>query len=150
MITVLPALLEHADDLASRMRSEDTAECQAIGLTPLASLRYSLRISDVAYAAYADGELMALYGLAPLTVLGDIACPWLLTAKGAVRHKRAFLNENQTFLRFALQRYPVLVTRIDARYVAALRWAQWLGFTLGAPEPAGPHNALFCKAELRM
>lgn len=150
MITVVPATAEHAAALALRMRAEDAAECEAIGMTPLASIEMSLRVSDLAYAAFVDGEVMGIYGVAPLTVLGDIACPWLLTADGAVRHRRAFLEENRAFLRFALQRYPVLVTYVDARYSQALRWMRWLGFTVDEAAPFGPLNALFCKATLRM
>jgi hypothetical protein len=42
----------------------------------------------------------------------------------------------------------VLENFIDARYEAAVRWAKWLGFDVGAPVPYGPAGMPFHPARL--
>jgi hypothetical protein len=91
-----------------------------------------------------EAALLAILGLSPLTLLGDIASVWLLTT-GV--YGRDVLKWTPVFLSRWRQSYN-LFNYIDAEYTSALRWAKWAGFTVHPPEPFGSFGYPFCKIEM--
>lgn len=125
------ATREDVAELVPLMRAEDCAEVRATGMEPAAALEQSLGLSLEAYAVEFDDELAGLFGVAPGpgTVLGgeEYAVAWLLTGGAVSRHPVAFARASRMVVGGLLERHPLLVNFIDARYLRALCWARWLG-----------------------
>ncbi|MCR4296521.1 MAG: hypothetical protein NUW21_13380 [Elusimicrobia bacterium] len=141
-VEILPATLDHALDLAPRLRAEDAAEVLASsGRSPFEALAFAVAYSDEASALLFDGEVACLYGVAAIreSFLGPPVAwsIWLLGSDALRRHRRTFVRLSREVVAILRARYAVLFNFVDARYVAALRWAEWLGFEVGEPRPYG-------------
>ncbi len=153
-VQTVPACLEHAAALAPRLRAEDVAEVLAShGHGPLEALTAALAASELAGALLVDGEVAALYGVAPVreTILGPPVAGsiWLLGSDALGRHRREFLRRSRLVVAEALERYPLLFNFVDARYTAALRWAAWLGFEVLPAQPHGVAGLPFHRIVMR-
>lgn len=140
---------EHIAELVANMREEDRAEVEAFGDDPMEALEGSVARSVEAWTAQADGRVIGIFGLAPPTVLSDMAVPWLLTTKDMPYHKREFLVRSRQIVNDWQSRYGLLVNYVDMRYEKALRWLKWLGFENGEIVGIGPDNRPFRRVELR-
>lgn len=131
-------------EMAPLMRKEDADEVWASDKhTPLEALLYAFKGSDECYTARADGEIICMFGIHKLTALGGYATPWLLGANGIKKHYRHFLRYGRYVVADWKERYPVLVNYSDSRYKTALRWLEWLGFTIHPAQPHGPFGVPF-------
>lgn len=150
-VTVLvPATAEHVLELGARMRPADAAEVLASGgYAPVDAVADAVAHSAEAWAGLIGGELAAVFGIVPGSFLSFEAYPWLLTTATVERHPRAFLRTCREVVDDWLERYPVLVQAVDARYDAALRWARWLGFEVEPPAPFGVAGLPFCRITMR-
>lgn len=149
-VKVLPATPELAEQLAGTMRPEDVAEVRAQGWEPLPALLQSMRGSDVSIAVVLGDQVGAMFGVGQLAgVSARVGQVWFLTGEVFARHPKAFVRVARQALAQLLELYPVLFNLIDTRYAAALRWARWLKFDIGAPLPFGPEGVLFAPAHLR-
>lgn len=136
MVDVVPAEVRHAEALAGDLRPEDAAEVAATGETAREALLRSLASSDYARAAIdEDGNVLAVWGTTPLTLLGGVATVWLLTGRAVERHKLSMLRIARRELKFMHARFFCLGNMIDERYARALKFVSALGFDLAA-EPA--------------
>lgn len=152
-VTFVPATEAHAREIAANLRPADAAEVRASdGLDPLEALLVALEWSDpgTAQAALVDGQLMAVCGVVRGS-LGEngVAYPWLLTTPVVDRHRAAFLRASRAVLAGWAATYPRLEQYIDARYLQALRWADWLGFQVDLPAPYGVAGLPFCRITKR-
>lgn len=142
----------HAAQLAPLMRQADADEALAAGgYTPMAALLASLEASEVAYAAFAGGELLGLCGVAPLEGYEDAprAVVWALTSTAVERHRRAFWRLSRLLVAVFRDVYHGgLTAYVDARHTAALRWLRRLGFTVNPAAPFGPEGLPFHAATL--
>lgn len=147
---LLPATLEHAEALARAMRPEELAELEAAGLEPLEAVEMSMRKSDASFAVLVDGQVGAMFGVGPLAGVSErVGQVWFLTGTDFPKHRRAYVRVARSAIAAMLELYPVLFNIIDARYAAAVRWAKWLGFDVGEPQPYGPAGVPFVPARLR-
>lgn len=149
-VTFSPATLEDAADLSGGIRPADLAEVLALGfedvLTPLVAC---VKLSDIAVTMRVDGEIAAMFGARPFsenttlvpTRRGHV---WLMTSNVVPKRRKAFVRWSKPAVRGLLRRYETLGCMVDARYDAALRWADWAGFRVGKPIPLRPTGALFC------
>lgn len=133
---VRPATEADARELAAVMRAADRAEVLASGgWTALQALQVALDASREAWTLRIDGEVAALFGVAPL--VDDVGQAWALTGEVVSRRPVAFFKACRPALAGMLERWPLLVTAVDCRYVQAVRWVERLGFAVGEPEPYG-------------
>lgn len=143
-VEIVPALPEHADELAPYMRDEDVAEIRAGGYaSALHALQYSLAASVEAYALMLDGKVAALFGVAHGNLMGGSGHVWLLTGRLVDKHRFAFVRNIRRALEKALPRWPHLRNMVDSRYVKAVRLVKALGFEVGEPVPVGAESILF-------
>lgn len=141
---IVEATAEHAAALASTMRQEDRTEVwAAAGHTPAQALQNALAASAEAWTGLADGKVLCMFGVAKLSILGDMASPWMLSSEELPRHARAFLRVSRVVVARWRERYPHLVNFTDSRYKTAVRWLSWLGFTIHPAEPFGPDRVPF-------
>jgi hypothetical protein len=143
-ITIVPATLAHALDLAPRVRAADRAELMdGWGHTPAFALTEGVLRSDLAWSGFADRTLVCLFGVAPVPHAPGTGVPWLIGSDLILRHQRAFLRRNRARLAEMQALYPVLRNWVDARNHVALRWLSWLGFTIDPTAPMGPRGLPF-------
>lgn len=149
MITMLPAAEEDARELAPLLRTEDRAEIAALsGKDPAALLVESVRVSWEATTYRADGALICIGGVAPLSLIGSTGVPWLMGTDLVPKHRRAFMRHSREAMPRWLARYPTLRNVVDARYAEAIRWLRWLGFRFGEPVIVGVAGLPFLPFEM--
>jgi hypothetical protein len=150
---IVEATYADAAALAASLRPEDAAELAAIGETDMTlAINRCMDASTVSFAAVLDGQVGAMFGCGPVrSALGSpdgLGWVWFITGKTFAQKPRPFARPARAVMAQLLERFPILVNYIDARYEAAVRWAKWLGFDVGAPVPYGPAGMLFHPARL--
>ncbi len=140
-------------ELATRMRLADASECiAATGMTLLETVRASVAVSAEAWATEFNGELVALWGVAPRShslLDGRVGVCWMMTTTTVDRYPKAFWAQCKRLLRELTERWDVLVNAIDCRHEQALRWAARLGARFDAPAPFGALGLPFRLFSLR-
>lgn len=141
--------MAHADQLAVTMRDADRAECRAGGKTPLEALIRSIEVSLASYTMLIDGEVAAIFGVAPYrreSMLGSLkeGIGWALTSRVVDRHPLTFMRWSRPALAVLRKHCSCLVNTVDASYQGALDWLEVLGFAIGPPSPRGPLSLPFC------
>lgn len=147
---IVPAQEEHLLALAGTMSPDDAAECWALcHWSPEEALRRSVEGSRNPKAGLADGEVIAMFGVAQPTLVNSLGMPWLLGSPAISQHWVRFARESRDFVNHEKAGYQMLLNYVDARHTRAVRWVRWLGFTLSLVERFGPDNLPFWRAELR-
>ena len=136
MLTVRAATSEDAHYVGTRLRAEDAAEVLLFGLDGESAIAFSLDRSIVSECLLVDGEPAAVFGIAIDDMIGGTGCPWMLTTPAVERCQLAFARATRRLCARCFEMVPRLENLIDARYTRAIKWLQWLGFTV-EPEQAG-------------
>jgi hypothetical protein len=137
-----------AVDLAPRLRRADVDEVWAAsGSGPNDALLRAVEAGS--WAGTVDGEVEAIFGTHPMTLLGDVGCIYLLGSDAIERHARPFLRMSRRYVQAVRQDYGVLMNWVDARNAASVRWLRWLGFAIMSPAPFGPFGLPFHRFEMR-
>ncbi len=145
---------QHVLELARTMRSADVEECWACTRnTPLEAAQTSAAASTVARTLLFDGVVAGVFGVVP-TVESALGGPqrgivWALTADVVHAAPLAYVAWSRRLLAELLDYCPSLFNVIDERYTQALRWAEWLGFSLVERVHLGPRRRPFLLAEIR-
>ena len=135
---IVSATPAHVEALQDHLRKADLDElAAAAGVAPGTALREGIRSSLEAWVGLADGVPFCLFGLAPASLLGGSAIPWLLGTDGMDRHAAGFLRRCRPVVDRWAGMFPDLWNHVDARNLKAIRWLRWLGFTI---HPAAPYG----------
>lgn len=135
---IVTATRTHALMMAPNMRAAEAREVMdSDGLTPAQALIHEIDRSSVAWSWIVDGEVACMFGIVSPNFLDLTAYPWFLTTPLVEKHSRQFARACKTLLPELLAAHPKLVGMVDARHVLSVRWLQWLGATLGEPQPWG-------------
>ncbi len=141
---IVPATEAHAVALAKVMAEADKQEVWAMGhSTPIQALQRALKVSRDAKTGLADGREVCMFGVVPPSLLSNIGVPWLLTAVELPQHGTKFLRESRATFDGWRREYEVLANYVDARHKTAIRWLDWLGFTIDVAEPFGVEKLPF-------
>lgn len=137
---------KHIIEISPLIREIDRVEIwRAAHITPEESIRLGLQ--SEAYAAYFDDDLACIIGCRPVTLLGGVACPWMLATKTIEKKPMTFLKHCKPVIEFWSEKYDRLVNYADNENDLVKKWVGWLGFTVHKPEPYGIDGALFCRFE---
>lgn len=147
-VEIRPATFNDALTLELRRADRDEVEAMS-GRNPREALVEAVERSRMAWAGLADGKLVCLFGVAPLTLAGVTGVPWLLGSDDVCAYSRQFLRRNKDYVRQMLAEFPVLRNAVDARNAVSIRWLRWLGFQFGEATPMGPQRLPFIPFELR-
>ncbi len=129
------------------LRPADRLEVMRMGEgDPEGVLRRTIRQSDDAGVFFDRDRLLCAFGIVRSL---DVGHPWLIGTEYLSGTPKAFLRGTRLRVQEWKQEYRLLTNWIDAEYPQAIRWLQWLGFTIGQPEPIGLYGAMFCRAEMR-
>lgn len=141
---------EDVAELAVSVREPDRKEIwRSSATSPEAALRRALKVSDVVWTGRYDGDLVCMFGVAPVSIITGVGSPWMVGTDLIEKHARPFLRANKTYIGHMLRKYPTLMNYADTENVVAVRWLEWLGFEMNTPKPYGPFGALFHKFEMR-
>lgn len=145
-----PATIEQALSMMGRIRQADLLEHDAaVGGSIEDSLRTGLNISTQTWAGEVDGKVICICGVAPVQAMPESGAVWLISADEIERAPAQFLRLSRQVLKKMLGLYPHLFNFADARNVKALRWLQWLGFSIHEPIPFGVQQLPFHLFEMR-
>lgn len=144
----------HAGDfelLAAHMRERDKEEAWASShMAPLEAIIHSVKVSrDTTRVGTVDDTPVCIFGVQPPSLLGTVACPWMLGTDGVDLNSLAFLKRSKRWVRAASLEYPKMENFVDARNIASIRWLRWVGFTVYASAPWGRDGLLFHRFDLR-
>lgn len=141
------ATVAHVKEMAPIVREADKAEIlAATGETPEEALLDSLERSSMAKTMLADGEIIGMFGLVPVSILSGVNVAWFISTKNLEKYKMSFARDcrkNRKKLYGLKEHCEILVNYVDARYKTSLIWLQWLGFTIYKAEPFGAEGLLF-------
>ena len=147
---VSPATVDHALSMMGRVRQVDLDECSACTSGTIEdALRTGIAVSDQTWAGVEDGVVICVCGVAPVADMPGSGAVWLVSTNEMESAPRQFLRLSRKVLRSMLDIYPHLWNFADSRNVKALRWLQWLGFTIYEPIPYGPYGFPFHLFEMK-
>lgn len=141
---VIDTTQEHIEELAETMAEADVQECWAASHhTPLASLQLSDLASSDTQTGLADGEVVCIFGVSPLSILSGSGSPWMLTSDLVSKHARVFARGNKVWMKMQKERWQSMRNHVDARNTRSIRWLKWMGFDFKEAKPFGAEQMPF-------
>lgn len=143
-LTFHPATPERIAHIAAHLRQADRAELAITspGADVVDILRDSVAAARWAIVASVDGRPAIVYGVTP-TAEPLIGTAWMLATDDLCRVTRKFIARCRAEVRLMQQTFAVLTNEVHRDNVLAIRWLEWLGFTIDRERPTGPHGELF-------
>lgn len=130
--------------IGPHVRKEDWDECMAAcGKTPQEALEYGFPFSSKAWVGEMDGKVIVIAGVGHVKEYPWIGVPWMMSTPEMDKHAIAFLRENRWVVDEMCGDYQLLANFVDARNKKAIRWLEWLGFTMMPAEPYGVEGLPF-------
>ncbi len=143
-VEVLEVQPAHMYLLGEKMRSADRLEVWASHhRRSHAAVQWSVDLSAMSRTVKVDGDLCCIFGVVPGKIDARVGVPWMLCTDEIERHPTWILRLGKSIIHEWRNQYALLCNYILADNEAAVRWLEWLGFTLNDPEPFGPDGALF-------
>lgn len=133
-VRIVQAAHHHVRLIAANMRAADRAEVLAGWDTGHGSVKrciYEALESSPRYArtAFVGLEVLAIYGLTAISILGDSACVWCFGTEAIDRHRLAFARASRAALADMHRQARVLTNYVAADDARAQRWLEYLGAT---------------------
>jgi hypothetical protein len=149
-VLIRPTEPGDAARLFANLRASDLAECRAYGRSDIAaSIASCVDRSVLCWTGLVDGELAAIFGVAPINALTGIGSPWMLGTPVLDRHQRILVRRTPEYIFRMLKAFPHLVNYVHAKNTTSVRWLRRLGFTLHEAVPYGPLGEPFHPFEMR-
>jgi hypothetical protein len=89
------------------------------------------------WAGLINGELAAMWGLMPPTVLSNQAYLWLYTTEALEGHEFVLIRHSQLVVKEMLREYSSICGHAVVSNHKAIRWLKWLGAKFEAPLGGG-------------
>lgn len=135
--------------VASRLRPEECVEVRAASNdSPLDAVLRGYLNSQFCRVALIGGEPLCIFGMRRENWYWHRG--WLLGTDAVPKHRMTFLRKSRELLPLVLRRYPHVHNWCDASYMKSLKWLEWLGFTVNAPEAYGAQGLAFCRLEIHL
>jgi len=137
---IVEAQPEHVAELIDNLRPVDHDEILAMGIPADQAEKtvwHTYRMSTVAWAGLADGRVVAVFGVTPLSYLLGHGSPWMLGTTLLDAHTVRFARESRPVVERMQRAYPRLTNYIDYRNKKTIRWLKWLGFDIKPAKPFG-------------
>lgn len=133
------------------MRVADRDEVRASsGDALLDAVQRSVHASSMCWAVEMHGELLCIFGCAPIgSLLSCEGAPWMLGTDALDRHPVTLMKSCPRYIDLMKESFPHLRNYVDARNKKSIRWLRRLGFTIHPPIPYGVSQLPFHPFELR-
>lgn len=149
-VEIVEAKPQHAFHLAPILRQADRDELAALdNQHPLISISNSIKASDMAWTALIDGQVMAIFGVAPVSILDSSGYIWLLGSHLVDKNSHTFLKNCPEYIKKMASRYQNMHNYVDARNEKSINWLTWLGFEIFEAVPYGQYGLPFHRFEMR-
>lgn len=126
-VTFKPTTIEDVLAIADRLRDKDREEVQSQGFTSGEALKTSFEASFISYSAYLNEKIICIFGIVPVSLIGNRATIWMLGSEELNQIKLSFVKYTREFIDFFLGKYPLLENWVDGRYNQAIKWLQLCG-----------------------
>lgn len=139
---------EDVFQMSDDIRIEDRLECWAAGhVWAEEAIMKGLASSTRTWTARADGVILAVLGVEPVSIMTGLGRPWMIGTKAMETYAVAAIRESRPALTEMHSLFPRLENWIDARNLKAIRWLRWLGFKVYTPKPWGLEQMPFHRFE---
>jgi hypothetical protein len=143
------ATQEDLKEVIANIREADKEEIEsASGLSYEKTLERILDTCDDCWAGFADGDLIAIFGVHVKSSLSGYGIPWMISTKKIEKHGKLFLRYCRPVFERMCVNMDVLVNYVHDRNDVAKMWLKWLGFDIKPAKPYGAKQELFCRFEL--
>ena len=150
MRKIVNAVPEHIQQILPFVRDADIAEFWAADhKTPEQALMQSMMCSTEVKTGIVDGQIVCIFGVAPVNLLCGQAMPWMVGSKLIDKYARILLKHDMGIVDDWLSVYPHLFNYVDARNHKAKKWLKRLGFVLHEARPYGKEQLPFHYFERR-
>lgn len=144
MHQIIPTTAAHIEAILPFVRQADVDEFWAFDhKTPRQALIQSLQSSTDVRTGMVDGQVICIFGVAPVSVLCGQAMPWMVGSTLLDKYARIFLKHDKSIVDDWLKTYPHLFNYVDERNGKAKLWLKRLGFILSEAEPKGKERLPF-------
>lgn len=121
------------------MREIDQVECALMGYSPKNALRTGLLNSTLVWTFKLDGRAEAMFGAAPISLIGGSGRAWMLMTDEAERQRTALVRLGRIYTAAMHEHYDVLTNWIHADNAKSIRWLSRLGYAVGAVDVIRGH-----------
>jgi hypothetical protein len=143
MIEIREATQQDAVWFATRLRAADKREViAATGKSPIVALMASVAMGN-SFVAEHDGEPVAVFGLPIISHLPRFGVPWLMGTDTLDDISVTFGRTSVDIIESWMEQVDEMANYVDSRHYRAVKWLQWLGFSMGEAEPHGPYGVPF-------
>jgi hypothetical protein len=140
------ATQEDLKEVIANIREADKEEIEsASGLSYEKTLERILDTCDDCWAGFADGDLIAIFGVHVKSSLSGYGIPWMISTKKIEKHGKLFLRYCRPVFKRMCVNINYLCNYVHDRNDVAKAWLDWLGFELKEPRPYGSKGELFRK-----
>ncbi len=91
-------------------------------------------MSGEMWTGWVDGELVAVWGLIPPTLISNQAYLWMHATDAVKDHTFLFVRHSQRMVERMLKHYETIVGHCIAGASDSIRWVRWLGGEFSYPE----------------
>lgn len=121
--------------LANDLRWVDRMELQALSQEdPLDACRKSIARSDECWSVWTPaGELVCVFGIVPVSVMGALGGPWLLGTDLLDEYPIEFIRSSRRYVRAWLEDYVELRNIVWYKNTEAIKYLEAVGFTVDPP-----------------
>jgi hypothetical protein len=102
-----------------------------------------------AHEALCDDRTLCVFGVGQIGISLSDGAPWMVGTQLLDQHPQALAKMSREWITHIRPSYRRLYNYVWDEHKEALRWLQWLGFEMGAPEPRGPFSKLFRRFEMK-
>lgn len=143
-LLVRESILKDVDELSKKLRESDIEEIWASGhLKPYEALKVGLEDSVICLSVVWEEEVYAMFGVNPISLVGNYGVVWLLASEDLKKIRLRFLRHSKKFIEFMLLYYPTLINYVDDRNEDSIEWLRFCGAGIGEPEKYGVENKPF-------
>lgn len=123
---IVPATFDHLSRVVVPEASRREL-AEVYGMTPEAALRHNFTISVDRWAMTSTDEVLAVFGVYPLSLLNRTGEFWIVSSEAVERHRFSFARQCRSFLPTLMTNWSELRGLLEHNRCDVLRWAQWLG-----------------------
>lgn len=143
-IVVRSSVPSDIDTLSKTMRKEDVAEIwSSHHHQPKEALEISYKSSGLSLTVENKGEIVAMFGYCPESLLGPKATIWMLSSEGLDKIKRRFIKNSRLFIDFMLSHYNYLYNFVSVNNTKSLEWLRFCGAKFSPPMRYGAEGEVF-------
>ena len=100
----------------------------------LEMIEWCQAMSGEMWTGWVDGELIAIWGLIPPTLVSNQAYLWMYATDAVKSHTFLFVRHSQRMVERMLKHYETIVGHCLADARDSIRWVKWLGGEFSYPE----------------